>query len=315
MQSSRESISTEKRITDLNTANLSVDIIIPTYKPDAELEELVRRLCMQSIKPGKIIIVNTDEDEWKASHADELIMHATEGCRGICEVHHIKKDEFNHGYARNLAVGYSSAEYFICMTQDAMPADDRLIEFLVSSMDASIKMCYARQLPRKDSGEIEKITRAFNYPDESRIKNKEDLETLGIKTFFASNVCCAYERKTFDSLGGFIDKTYFNEDMMYASKLIRAGYSIKYCSEAQVYHSHDYTPKQLFERNYKLAISQAEHPEYFGDVKSESEGIRLVKTTAGTLVKNGKFYLVPELVFTSGVKYIGFRAGRIKGRR
>ena len=299
----------------MNTDNISADIIIPTYKPDAELKELVRRLCVQSVKPGKIIIINTDEAEWNAAHADEYISGGAEGHSGICEVHHIKKEEFNHGYARNLAAGYSSAEYFICMTQDAMPADDRLIELLVASMNDSVKMCYARQLPKDDSGEIEKITRAFNYPAGSRIKNKDDLESLGIKTFFASNVCCAYERKTFDSLGGFIDRTDFNEDMMYASKLIRAGYSIKYCADAQVYHSHDYTPKQMFERNYRLAISQAEHPEYFGDVRSESEGIRLVKTTAGILIKNGRFYLIPELVFTSGVKYLGFKAGHRKGRK
>jgi len=128
-------------------------------------------------------------------------------------------------------------------------------------------------------------------------------------------VCCAYDRETFDKLGGFIDKTDFNEDMMYASKLVRAGYSIKYCASAKVYHSHTYTAKQQFERNKQLAISQVQHPEYFGDVKSESEGVKLVTATAKALISRGRWYLLPELVFTSGAKYLGYRAGRREGKK
>ena len=50
----------------------------------------------------------------------------------------------------------------------------------------------ARSLPpMQDSfrfltaGEIEKYTRSFNYPEESRIKSKDDIAELGIKTFSA----------------------------------------------------------------------------------------------------------------------------------
>lgn len=291
--------------------SFSVDIIIPTYKPDADFEALLNRLASQSVKPRKIIIVNTDKDEWDKCKGDDIC--ACSGA-GLTEVHHISKAEFNHGHARNLGAGYSDAEYFICMTQDAVPADDRLVEELMKAMDASVKMSYARQIAKKDARDIEKITRNFNYPDESRTKNIGDIDKLGIKTFFASNVCCAYEKETFVKLGGFIDKTDFNEDMMYGSKLVRAGYSIRYCADAKVYHSHNYSPDQQYKRNYQVALSQTQHPEYFGDVKSESEGIKLVKTTAGELTRAGKWYLIPELIFTSGVKYMGYRSGRKAGK-
>ena len=289
----------------------SVDIIIPTYKPDADFEALLNRLAGQSVKPRKIIIINTDKDEWDKCKGDDICVGSG---AGLTEVHHISKAEFNHGHARNLGAGYSDAEYFICMTQDAVPADDRLVEELMKAMDASVKMSYARQIAKKDARDIEKITRNFNYPDESRTKNIGDIDKLGIKTFFASNVCCAYEKETFVKLGGFIDKTDFNEDMMYGSKLVRAGYSIRYCADAKVYHSHNYRPDQQYKRNYQVALSQTQHPEYFGDVKSESEGIKLVKTTAGELTRAGKWYLIPELIFTSGVKYMGYRSGRKAGK-
>ncbi|MBQ0146525.1 MAG: glycosyltransferase [Lachnospiraceae bacterium] len=290
----------------------SVDIIIPTYRPDADFWELLRKLKVQSLRPQRIIIMNTDEAEWDKCGGSRLVREAADG---LCEIHHISKEEFDHGHTRNIGVSYSHADYFICMTQDAVPADDRLVEKMMDSFDDPVKMCYARQLARDNSNEIEKITRKFNYPEESVTKNSDDTERLGIKTFFASNVCCAYERKTFDMLGGFIDKTDFNEDMMYAAELVRAGYSIRYCADAKVWHSHNYSPVQQFKRNYCLAISQSMHPEYFGNLKSESEGIKLVKVSAKELTGKGKWYLIPELVFTSGVKYLGYRAGRIAGKK
>ena len=52
---------------------------------------------------------------------------------------------------------------------------------------------------------------------------------MGIKTFFASNVCCAYDREKFWFQGGFIQKTIFNEDMIFAGKaVLQDDYAIAY---------------------------------------------------------------------------------------
>ena len=285
---------------------MTVDVIIPIYKPGKDFQKLVDKLNEQTLVPGKIIIMHSVD---RGDTLDEFSLPEN------AEVHEIPRESFDHGHTRNLGVNYSKAQAFICMTQDAIPCDENLVELLTSALDESVRMCYARQVARKNASEIERITRKFNYPDKSVIKNQGDLDRLGIKTYFASNVCCAYDRKTFDKLGGFIDKTDFNEDMMYASKLVKAGYSIKYCAAAAVFHSHDCTIKQQFARNFDLGVSQVKHPEYFGDVKSESEGMKLVSETAKELFKKGKPYLIPKLVFTSGVKYIGYKAGRISGAK
>ena len=63
-------------------------------------------------------------------------------------------------------------------------------------------------------------------------------------------------------------------------------------------------------RNFDLAVSQADHPEVFAGVRSEGEGIRLVKQTAVWLVKTGRFWLVPDLVLKSGFKYAGYLLGK-----
>ena len=212
--------------------NKTVDVIIPTFRPDRKFDILLQRLLSQNVRPRRIIVVNTGEEFWDEEHVREV----TGG--QMPEVFHVRPEEFDHGGTRHLAIQRSDADVFVCMTQDAVPADKDLIGNLLGmlySEDHVAAVC-ARQLPMPDCGIIERYTRQFNYPDKSRMKWEKDLKTMGIKTFFASNVCAAYDRGTFDELGGFIDRTLFNEDMIYARGLIRAGYAIAYCAQARVYH-------------------------------------------------------------------------------
>ena len=122
------------------------------------------------------------------------------------EVFHVRPEEFDHGGTRHLAIQRSDADVFVCMTQDAVPADKDLIGNLLGmlySEDHVAAVC-ARQLPMPDCGIIERYTRQFNYPDKSRMKWEKDLKTMGIKTFFCSNVCAAYRRDIYDRMGGFL---------------------------------------------------------------------------------------------------------------
>ena len=86
---------------------------------------------------------------------------------------------------------------------------------------------------------IERYIRSFNYPKHSKTKALEDLEKMGIKTFFCSDVCATYRKSVYEKLGGFVDKTIFNEDMIMAAAMIRAEYNIAYVAEAKVIHSHN----------------------------------------------------------------------------
>ena len=204
-----------------------------------------------------------------------------------------------------------SGEFILFMTQDAMPYDDTLLEELHRPFsEERVCAAYARQLPRPECSVLEQYTRSFNYGEQSRIKAAEDMQELGIKTFFCSNVCAMYRRSEYEALGGFERKTIFNEDMIFAGRLVQNGKAIAYCAEAKVIHSHNYSSLQQFHRNFDLGVSQAEHPEIFSGVRSEGEGIRMVKQTAAWLIKTGKPYLLPKLAAQSGAKYLGYRMGK-----
>lgn len=316
---------------------MKIDVIIPVYRPGRELFGLLDRLSGQTMPVHKIILMNTEK-----KYFEELMAQTgTDFTKtyGNVEVHHLSRREFDHGGTRHRAVQYSQADIFVLMTQDAMPADKYLIERLTGHLQEGlvqekktkatgaggaeeaqeqngetrrvrVAAAYGRQLPGTDSSEAEKVSRLFNYPATSLIKTADDLETMGIKTFFCSNVCAAYRRDIYEESGGFVRHTIFNEDMIYAAGVIRAGYGIAYEAEARVVHSHNYTNMQQLRRNFDLGVSQAQHPEVFRGVPSEAEGTRLVKATFQHMKRKGKLYRFPGFCIQCCFKYTGYLLGK-----
>ena len=283
--------------------NKTVDVIIPAYHPGKEFATLIKRLEKQSVSIHRIIVMNTEESMWNKEW---------EKLSDAMEVHHLTKEEFDHGGTRARAAELSDADVMVFMTQDAMPADRELLAELLKALDQeeNIAAAYARQLPNAECSFVERYTRAFNYPDTSLVKTKADLDKYGIKTFFCSNVCAAYKKDIYEKQGGFVRRTIFNEDMIYAGGLIQAGYGLAYAAEARVIHSHNYNCMQQFHRNFDLGVSQAEHPEIFEGVPSEGEGMRLVKKTLAYLIHSGRIWLIPGFVLQCAGKYAGYLAGK-----
>ncbi|MCD7884594.1 MAG: glycosyltransferase family 2 protein [Lachnospiraceae bacterium] len=288
----------------------TIDVIIPVYKPDRRLRDLILRLCSQKVRPRYILLVNTEKELFDAHLLDDLPGEKADSWPRIL-VQHIRKLEFDHGGTRHMAAGLLDGEMILFMTQDAVPEDIYLTEALLAPFaDPDVCAAYARQLPRADAALAEQYTRNFNYPPQSRIKSEKDLETLGIKTFFCSNVCAMYRRSAYEENGGFERHTIFNEDMIFAAKLIYAGKKVAYCAEAKVIHSHNYSGICQFHRNFDLGVSQAEHPEVFSGISSESEGVHLIQKTASYLMRKGKPWLLLPLIWQSGCKYAGYLLGK-----
>lgn len=281
---------------------MNVDLIIPTYKPGEKLKESLQRLSQQTIPLNRIILINTEESFFPK----DLISSFSN-----VEVHHIKKEEFDHGKTRDFGASLSNAEILMFMTDDAIPKNQYLVENLVKQFEQpKVAAAYGRQLADSKKNYIEYYTRKFNYPAQSRIKTRADLDTLGIKTFFCSNVCSAYRKKDYDAMGGFLHKTIFNEDMIMASKMIEAGKSIAYAADAMVWHWHDYTSMEQLHRNFDLAVSQVDYGGLFLTIKSESEGVKMVISTLKHLISKKKFLLIPKYIIDSGCKFFGYKLGK-----
>ena len=104
--------------------NIKVDVIIPAYHPGKEFSTLIERLTKQTFPIHRIIVMNTEETYWNKELEEKF---------SILEVHHLKKQEFDHGATRAWAAELSDADVMVFMTQDAVPADRNLIENLVKA--------------------------------------------------------------------------------------------------------------------------------------------------------------------------------------
>ncbi len=296
-----------------------LDIIIPTYKPDEGTCRLFKMLERQELLPHRLIIINTEEalmPGYVKAEIERLASDSASRLFGKIELIHIKKEEFDHAATRAFAAARSKADIFVCMTDDAVPKDEKLLSYLseavmkVSADGKRVAAAYARQLPKEGCGPIESFVRSFNYPENGCIKTKADIKELGIKTYFASDVCCAYDKKIFEKLGGFVESAVFNEDMIYAHKAIHAGYAICYEARAMVYHSHEYGLTEFLRRNFDMGMSQAMHKEVFSDVSSEGEGLKLVRDTMKYLIAEGKPFFIPRFIAECAFKYAGYLLGK-----
>lgn len=276
-----------------------VSIIIPTLNAEPVIASLINSLNSQLIEKEIIVV-----DSSSSNRTDLLARQRGAG------VIIIKRDSFDHGGTRNLAVKEAKGKILIFLTQDAIPANEHLIENLIRPFrDESIALCYGRQIAKNDSTPLERFARAFNYPDRPLIKSKELMKSLGIKTFFCSNVCSAIRRSAFDEVGGFPQKAIMNEDMVLAAKFIMQGYKIAYEPSAIVYHSHNYSLWQQFERYFDLGVS-LNRQKWIPDLaRAEGEGYTYLISQARYLWREKRFRWLGYVLGESIAKYAGYRLG------
>ena len=174
-----------------------VDVIIPVYRPEREkLTKLIDWLNKQTVKPSHVFFMQTLVEEKE----DEEVLQMLQKAENV-EIVPIEKKDFDHGGTRNKGAALSKADYMLFMTQDAVPVDAYLIENLVQAMEEEeAATAYGRQLPDDTVGVIEHYTREFNYPAKSYVKSQKDLETMGIKTYFCSNVCAMYRKDVYEKM-------------------------------------------------------------------------------------------------------------------
>ncbi|OOF42978.1 rhamnosyltransferase [Rodentibacter rarus] len=281
---------------------LSFVLCVPTHNAGNQWQDWIVAYQRQTIKAEEVIVVDS-------SSSDQTVKWAEEA--GF-SVHRIPQAVFNHGGTRNQAVKFAEniADIIVFMTQDAILASpDSLANLLAPFSDPNVAAVCGRQLPHKGATPLATHARYFNYPTQSKIKSKEDIPTLGIKTAFMSNSFAAYRCSVFEKMGGFPDNTILAEDMFLAAKMVLAGYRIAYCAEATVFHSHNYTLYQELQRYFDTGVFQQEQAwiqQRFGKVSSE--GKKFILSEFKFLIQNAP-HLLPKAALSNLVKWVGFKLG------
>lgn len=290
----------------------SVSAIILTMNAEKNIAPLLQALQKQTVVPCEIIVADSES-------ADKTVSIAKECGAKIIP---IKRKEFNHGGTRDYVLKQSKGEYILFLTHDAVPANNALIERLVGKLETNPKMAvvYGRQLPREDATYMERLVRDYNYPAEGHVYESKDIAAHGIKTFFMSDVCALYRRDVYEEIGGFETDIKTNEDMFYAANAISNGYAVGYAADAEITHSHNFSLKEQYQRNYIQGYEIERHKKLLSvasaeNVSQNSEGLKLVKVVSKKMLSEGRVFSWIYFGFDCCARYAGSYMGKKKARK
>jgi len=278
-----------------------ISIIIPTYNAEKSILELLKDIKKQTIKNYEIIIIDSSSTDKTIEIARQFEV----------KVIIIPKTEFNHGLTRTLAGKKAKGNIVVYLTQDIIIDDTDAIKNLISFLkkDKNLSAVYGRQLPKKNANPLSAHLRYFNYPNKSYITDLKDKKIKGMRKIFFSNSFSAYKKKALKSIGWF-NKAEISEDMDIIARLLLKGYKIGYCAEAKVFHSHNFSIKEEFERSMKQGrfCKNNQFVKKFG--KAEIEGIKYFISGTKYLIKKEKILLIPGFILINLTKYISYLSER-----
>lgn len=281
---------------------MNVEIICPLYNAENYIRELDKSFKRQkNVDINKISYVLT-----RSNDNTEQILKELDALYSIVEL-----EDFSHSLSREKIAMKSMADIVVFVTQDVEIKNDNWLEELINPIiNNEAEATFSRQLTKYNN--IEKYTREKNYPKKSYIAEKKDLKTMGMRAFFFSDASSAINTKVFKKLNGYDGKKLpTNEDMYIAYKIITNGYRIKYCAESIVYHSHNFSLKQLYKRYYDVG-KFFKNNKYLNTYGTNKTGGGLAKYILKRAIfeKNWKviFRYLPDMV----VRFLGMRIGMLK---
>lgn len=276
-------------------------LIIPVYNPDNRFVDCLRKIKEQDRVEIETLIIDsgTKHDYRKYCNQENI------------KIVNIVSEKFNHGGTRQWGIDlFPYDDIFVFLTQDAILYDSFSVAQLVEAFkDDSVGAVYGRQIPHDNAKLFARIAREFNYKNKSYIYSYKDREIYGIKTCFMSNSFAAYRKKAMEQVGGFPKNTILSEDMYVAAKMLIHGWKIGYVAEACVYHSHDYSILQEFNRYFDIGVFHSRESwirSEFG--LAEGEGRKFVWYEIRQLLKEEPSALI-EMAFRDFAKLIGYRLG------
>ena len=278
----------------------TVDIICPLYNASSYIEKLHNSLLKQEkVKINEIRYVLTESKD----NTEEFLINNKINYRKI------KKEEFSHSLVREKEALESNSDIVVFITQDVVIEDKLWLYNLIKDIDnENIVATYSRQLTKYNN--LEKYTRECNYPDKDIIKSKDDINKYGLKTFFFSDAASAISTKIFKELNGYDNKNLpISEDMYIAYKIIMNGYKIKYCSDSIVYHSHNFTLREIYNR-YKLTGKFFKENSYLDQYGTTGSGASLAKYILKRIFQEKRFILLFRYPFDMAARLIGMKVGK-----
>jgi rhamnosyltransferase len=219
--------------------------------------------------------------------------------------------DYNYGKTRNEGASLTDGEFLIFLSTDVEIVGKKWLSNLTRHFNnPKVAGVYGRQLPKKSSPPMEKHFILTTYGDQTKhISLQQGTLKKGLVIF--SNTNTAVRRAVWEKIK--IPEMLKSEDQEWAKRALLAGNEIVYDSEAQVYHSHQYTLKGVFQEYFD---SGAAMPIVYdkGVFKYAMgnfivDGCKFVSSQCVYLVKNRNIHWIPYALSYDFTKFMGIFLG------
>ncbi len=253
-------------------------IIIPTLNGGELFKDVIDSIFAQKVPWSfEVIVIDSESDDgtWEYLQSREDIRS-----------YRIKRSEFNHGATRNYGVSLSRGEYALFLTQDAIPARGWLYNLVAPMIHCDRAAgAFGRHKAHKNASFFTKkmIENHFEKLRElplcvsiasNKSRYERDISYRQMLHFFSDNSSCL--RKSIWEKIPYPEVPY-GEDQLWAQAVMDAGYSKIYAYGSIVYHSHDYSAKEQYQRS----LTDGDYFRYFwgyssigGDIGTEISKVK-----------------------------------------
>ena len=287
-----------------STALDATRIIIPVRNGGERWREAAAALRGALPDPSMVAVVDSSSTDGSDAVAADL---------GF-DVERIDPRTYNHGRTRQEAVDRfcQGKDFALFLTHDAVIEGPESLTILLDAFsNPLVGAAYGRQIPHHNAGPFGSHIVSFLYPATGEVRTLADAPRYGILTAPLSNSFAAYRIKALNECGGFPSTLILGEDTQVGLRMLLAGWSVSYCANARVRHSHDYSVSQDMQRYFDFGVLHAQLPQLLREFgEPEGDGLRFVRSELRYMTAAAP-WLLPEVLVRNAAKYIGYRLGRI----
>ncbi len=216
-----------------------VSIIMRSFNEGWALRDTLPALQGQNFRNWELIVIDSGSTDGSV----ELIRNSSP--RHFIQ---IKSEDYNPSRVMNQGMTLARSEFGIFLNADATPVDSNWLRPLVDALqNPKTAAVFGRQIPRSDCRAVfaHDYERCFGAVRESaRWEHFFSMASSGI-------------RKDIWARRGFLESMQYSEDDEYTRWCRARNYSIVYCPESVVIHSHNYSPRQAYKRSFGEARALA----------------------------------------------------------
>jgi len=241
----------------------SITVAIPCYNEATFIDQTLRSINHQSLRPSEIIVV----DDGSSDTSRTIVKRHT----NVRLISH--KKNLGIASARNTAWKNASGEIIVFIDADA-PADYRLVKSLIG--------CYENGNVAGVGGQAVEVNQSSLY---DRWRREILFQSWGNKTLpcakFLFGLCSSYRTRIPAELGGF-DRRFqtSGEDVDFSYRVRKAGYKLVYNPKAIVYHQRTDNllslKKMVYRHSYWAFVAQRKNGCYEQKVSLSRSAVKFL---------------------------------------